>query len=60
MCTRLIERMMGSNRPRLDRVSLIESQNASESSVTGLGAGRIGVFGAGGADADGAGAGGEP
>ena len=52
--------MIGSSRPRQDKVSLIDSQNANEFSVTGPEAGRIGVLGPGGADAGGAGAGGEP
>jgi hypothetical protein len=48
MCARLIERMIGSNRPREDKVSLIHSQKGIEFSVPELGAGNRGFFRIGG------------
>jgi hypothetical protein len=53
-----MDRMMGSNRPKQDRESLMECQNARVFSVPGPGAGKMGV-GTDGADTEGADTGGE-
>jgi hypothetical protein len=58
MCARLIDRIMGSSRPKHDKVSLMDSQKATGFSILDAGTGGRGLW-TGGADADDTRAGGE-
>ena len=52
MCTKVMDRMTGSSRPRQDTVSFMESQNGDELSNCGLCGERAEVLGTDDADMD--------